>query len=376
MLSPLPAAPDRSPESGVAPYTASLIRAMPTGVDLTVLAQRDVAQQQLGVAAVVPAWTPNLLLPIQVKTALARVKPDVLHMQHEFNLYGGLIQGALLTLMMIALRRRGLTTVATVHGVVAPDDVTTEFLARNGLPRSRRMVRVAFASAYRAIDACTDLLIVHHEHFRGVLEIAYGVQGEKVVVIPPGAPERDNSIHRIQKIPGKHILALGFLTGYKIPEILVETAESDAIPGATFTFCVGANPRITDRGYRSRYAALERRVRALGSRAKWNGYIPDESLEDMLNSADVLVLPYTECVSVSAVAALARRSQTRICYSRPLRPLFGSGPLEFELNSVALGEAIARALTMEADSSFSGFTSWTEAAQATQAAWIRALTLR
>ena len=376
MLSPLPAPEGQPPESGVAAYTEYLVRSAAPYADITVLAQKRAAPSSLGPATSARVWSPSLIIPFQVRTAVSRVRPDIFHVQHEFNLYGGLVQGELLTILMLSLRRRGIRTVTTVHGVVAPEDVTPEFLERNALPRSQALVRRAFYAAYRSIDASSDLLIVHHEYFRSVLVGPYGAPSRKVFVIPPGVAGGNESVHPLRKRSAQNILALGFLTGYKAPEVLVEVAESTALPGATFTFCVGANPRITDRKYQVRYADLERRVRALGPRAKWEGYIPDEALASTFEEADVLVLPYTECVSVSAVAALAFRSRTRICHSRPLRPLFGVSPYEFELNSVALTEALVHALSSDADSSDFGSASWDDAAQATLGAWSHMLTLR
>jgi glycosyltransferase involved in cell wall biosynthesis len=235
---------------------------------------------------------------------------------------------------------------------------------------------MAFGIAYRAIAASSDLLIVHHQYFRQVLAQSYGIQSSKVVVIPHGAPDANGAHHRDANPSRRRILILGFLAGYKLPEILVEVAKMDAVPNATFDFCVGANPRIRDRAYLRRYGELERQVRGLGSRAIWHGYIPEDSLAATIDQADVVVLPYAECVSVGGVAALAQRSRTPICYSRPLRPLFGPGPLEFELDGPALADAIIRSFSAGATPLVSGFASWTDAARATEAVWSRLLTLR
>jgi glycosyltransferase involved in cell wall biosynthesis len=293
----------------------------------------------------------------------------VLHVQHEFNLYGGLFQSALLTVALISMRRKGTRILTTVHGVVDPDEVTSAFLQRNSLPRSARVVRAGFRVAYRALAASSDILIVHHDHFREVLIEAYGVAEKQLLTIKPGAnlagPEERREVRRGQ------VLTLGFLTGYKLPEVVVEVAESETLPGTRFRFCVGKNPRIDDRGYAARYAELERRVRALGARAEWSGYIPDAELDAAFANAEVLVLPYTECVSTSAVAAAAQRSRTAICYSRALRPLFGEGPLEFELNAPALTGALSRALNGNIGSTTDQFIPWAEAADLTQAAWRR-----
>lgn len=369
LVSPVPARTDQLPESGVAAYAAQLVSAMSHDVDVTVLAQATATPGLLGNARVKPTWTPNHKLPGQVRRAVSELRPDVLHVQHEFNLYGGLFQSALLTAALISMRRKGTRILTTVHGVVDPAEVTPELLQRNSLPRSARVVRAGFRLAYRALAASSDILIVHHNHFREVLIDAYGIPEKQLLTIKPGAnlagPEERREVRRGQ------VLTLGFLTGYKLPEVVVEVAESAALPATKFRFCVGKNPRIDDRGYAARYADLERRIKALGDRAEWSGYIPDAELDAAFASAEVLVLPYTECVSTSAVAAVAQRSRTAICYSRALRPLFGEGPLEFELNAPALTGALSRALNGNGGPTTDQFIPWAEAARLTEAAWRR-----
>ena len=366
----MPARTDQMPESGVAAYSAALVAALSNDFDVTVLAQASATPQLLGNARVIPTWTPNRQLPGQVRREVSKLEPDVLHIQHEFNLYGGLFQGALLMAAVISMRRKGTRILTTVHGVVDPAEVSPAFLRRNSLPSSARVARAGFRVAYRALAASSDILIVHHDHFREVLIEAYGVPEKQLLTIKPGAnlaagPDERREVKRGQ------VLTLGFLTGYKLPEVVVEVAESATLPGTQFRFCVGQNPRIDDRGYAARYADLERRVRALGDRAEWSGYIPDEDLDAAFASAEVLVLPYTECVSTSAVAAAAQRSRTAICYSRALRPLFGAGPLEFELNAPALTGALSRALNGNSGPMTDQFIPWSEAAGLTEAAWRR-----
>jgi glycosyltransferase involved in cell wall biosynthesis len=333
-----------------------------------VLAQVSAGPQALGNAKVMPTWTPNHELPGQVRRALAVLRPDLLHVQHEFNLYGGLAQGAWLIAGLIGMRRRGAPILTTVHGVVDPMEVSQEFLRRNSLPSSVRMVRMGFRAAYRAVAASSDILIVHHDHFRRVLIDSYQIPERKVRTIRPGA-NLSIAAEGDENTRGHEVLVLGFLTGYKLPEVVIEVAESAALPGTTFRFCVGKNPRLNDRAYAARYADLERRVVELENRAEWSGYIPDEDLAAAFSRAAVLVLPYTECVSASAVAAAAQRSRTTICYSRPLRPLFGASPLEFELNASALTDALQRALSGVREAATDQFIPWTEVAALTADVW-------
>jgi glycosyltransferase involved in cell wall biosynthesis len=368
LLSPMPARAGQTPESGVAAYTASLLAKVSNKVDVTVLAQASTIADVVGNVKVVPTWTANRRLPGQLRRALARISPDVLHVQHEFNLYGGLAQGALLTASLFAMRLQGMRIATTIHGVVDPSEVTAEFVLRNSLPGSRTMIRGAFRAAYWGLAQSSNLLIVHHEYFRRLLVNSYGLPESKILTIRPGvSPSSDGGLDDKGRKP--QVLMLGFLTGYKLPEIVVDVAESTALPGVQFRFCMGKNPRVRDRAYSARYAALEKRVRAMRGRAEWSGYIPDDEFDTAVANAAVLVLPYTECVSVSGIAAAAQRFRTTVCHSRPLRPLFGAGALEFELTAASLAGALSSAFAGVSGSSIDQFTPWDETARLTEEAW-------
>src|SRR5438105_14775779 len=94
LVSPVPAQSDQLPESGVAAYTASLVSALPTSVDVTILAQATAHSGTIGPARILPTWTPDRRVARQVPRAIEASAPDLAHVQHEFNLYGGLLQGA------------------------------------------------------------------------------------------------------------------------------------------------------------------------------------------------------------------------------------------------------------------------------------------
>lgn len=371
MLSPLPT--DRGErQSGVAAYTSALLQALSPDTDVMAIAQRDAQAGSLGPAQIVPTWTPDARVAAQVWRAIRRWPADLLHVQHEFNLYGGVLPTSLLTAGLFGTRRsrippRSLPIVTTIHGVIDPADVTDSLLRRNGLPGPPSLIRLAFKASYRMISAASDTIIVHHEHFGELLAADYGIPQAKVRTVPmgsepPRASARDGA-------GGRHVLVLGFLTGYKLPELVADVAESASFPGGFFRFCVGRHPRIDNPTYRERYRRLQERVQRLAGRAEWLGYVSDEQLRSTLAEADILVLPYTECISMSGVAALADSAGLSICYSRPLRPLFGPGPLEFELSEEALVASLDRAVVESPAGGRTIFAPWPDAAAATENLW-------
>jgi len=365
MLTPVPSRGE--PLSGVAAYAASLTGATSEDVDLSLIVQRSADVEAWTGRSLAPSWTRSPALPLQVFRAVRERQLDLLHVQHEFNLYGGVLQSFLLTGVLAAVRRRGTKVVTTLHGIVDPADVDTDFLVANGLPHSVALARAGLASGYRTLCAASDIVIVHHEHFRQVLVTKYRVRSAKIAVVPLGTASRLVGVRRETGPP--QVLVLGFLTGYKRPEVVAEVAEACAMPGVVFRFCVGRNPVNTTDAYEQRYQGLERRIRALPGRATWSGYIPDDELEEAFLRARVLVLPYTECLSASAVASMALACGTTIVYSSALEPLFGPGPLQFDLERSSLEGAIGRALAGAANDVVPFLASWDAVAEATESVW-------
>jgi glycosyltransferase involved in cell wall biosynthesis len=342
--------------------------------EVVVLAGADTPLRSIGDATVVPTWSPDTRCVAEVMRALRSLRPDVVHLQHEFNLFGGLLPTALLTGAIASGRFVGRPPVVTIHGVVDKNAVTPAFLAMNDLPASPSAARASLSLAYRSIAKASAKVIVHHRHFKQVLTDSFNVNAEKVNVIPFGVDAQlPNRPHPDTGVTGSpRVLVFGFLTSYKSPELVVKLAEEQLIPEAHFRFCVGINPRSTSPEYRQRYSELSARVQRLGGRAVWSGYAPDHELPDIFGSSDIVVLPYTECLSGSAVASLAQAHGVSVCYSRELRPLFGESSAEFELTTASLARAITTTHGRKQTHSPRGI-SWADTAELNELTWVDAV---
>ena len=69
---------------------------MPTEVQFVVLGQASAREETTSNITILPTWTADLRLPQQIRRAIRRIRPHLLHVQHEFSLYGGLAQGGLM----------------------------------------------------------------------------------------------------------------------------------------------------------------------------------------------------------------------------------------------------------------------------------------
>ena len=386
VVSPLPARNVARPESGVAQYVALLAGQLQADGEVRILGQKGccVAALPADVTAE-ECWRPGLWAARDVDRRLEELRPSVIHLQHEYSLFGGLVATARMT-SVVGRRSKECQVVTTLHSVVSPGMADASFLRRNGFPPIAVLGRLALRVSLRRIRSASSVVVVHHEYFRGILVEAYGFDPGRVRVIPMGSGEarkesdgarllgHGENTGAVSSSSGSGrlpvALVFGFLASYKLPELVVAAARRMKDCDVRFAFCVGFNRRARTRRYRRRYEALHRAVAELGEQASWCGYIPDEAVAKVFARSDVLVLPYTDCVSVSAVAGLAASYGVAVCYSSVLEPVLGVGGCRFALTAESLEDAIRRALAGGAwKSSTVEIVPWTEVAQETVMAW-------
>ena len=329
----------RQPPSGVANYIYNLLSSGTLKCDVTIIAQRGCkAGEPAPHLTVAEVWGPNRHATLSILRTLARDRPNVLHLHHEFRLFGS-ISGSALVYLGAALFRRRTNIVVTVHGVVSKHNVSGTLLGRKNSRTTQYIGSLAFVATYKYLGWLADDIIVLHDAFQEVMAADYGLES---TVIPIGIPSTATSgVSRDDAT----VMMFGFLTAYKYPELVLELAEANCIPNARYLISVARNPRDHGTAYDSRYQAIERRARALGDHAQWFPYLDEQTLAELLERATVLVLPYTSLVAATAVGAQAVGSGTAVCYSTALEPIFGSGPAMFEMNLSSLTSAVIAALS-------------------------------
>lgn len=371
VISPLPERLTTDcPPSGVAQYTARFLAAYEGGWDVAAIGQRN-SRPISGAPriAVLPTWRPGWAATWDVFTTLKRLHPKVIHMQHELRLYGGITPTLGLTVILNWFRWRGTYTVITLHGVPHPADVQSQGILPR-FPGSRRLAKPLMLLYLRLVLATCDAIVVMSGVFRERLLAAFPSQSGKVHVIPLGVSSKANfesrgSPKRVRHRP--HAVAFGFLTSYKRPELIVDACEQRLLDDFEVTLSVARNPRDTSVSMEARYAALDARASRC-SQLSWHHYLSDAELEELLSTADVLILPYVACVASSAVAALAEDAKVPVAYSKPLEELFGRTRASFELTPQALADAV-RAVVYEGIAVTTPHASWKEVAAATSALW-------
>lgn len=286
-------------------YSRYLCGELDQRLQLRVLAERDERNSALPLRSVHPAWSPGSHLVTDILRAIGTARNQVVHIQYEFNMYGG-ARGALQTISMLrTLRRRGIATVVTMHAVVLPSQVDRNFLSTFSLPQfpySELVVREGFRLFYHLVGRSADRVIVHTEVMRDQLAKFYGVPHYKTVAIPIGIPEKPARIVRpranwLERLDGRpYALFFGYLLRRKGLETLIDAfaAVKQDVPEALLVLAGGELE-----AHREYAEGLKQRAASspCGRDIIFTSFVGEEDIAWLFHHARMAVLPYTTTVA-------------------------------------------------------------------------------
>lgn len=218
---------------------------------------------------------------------------DVVSLQHEFGIYGGLAGGHILAF----LRDLRVPVVTTHHTVLAtPDD-----------------------NQRRAMDQLAELstrMVVMTERSRDMLRTVYNVPDGKIDLIVHGIPDRPFADPNVRKdqfgVDGRHVgLTFGLLSPNKgiehvlqaLPDVIRE------VPDFVYLILGATHPSLVrTEGERYRIS-LERMAKELGIQKHvifYNRFVELDELTEFIGAADLYITPYLNAAqAVSGTLAYA-----------------------------------------------------------------------
>jgi len=237
----------------------------------------------------------------------------VVHLQHEFNMFGGLLSVILipwlLFLINFVLRRK---VTATFHEIFSPKLINKNFMQANNLDLPVWIAKIVFYFYFKlTILLFINKVIVHDDFFKNILKNEYHF-ANKVVTIAHGVENLNWSMNQIearQKLGldknKKVLMFFGFLAGYKGVELLIEgfkklknREDYQLIIAGGKVKRVASDPR-----YQAWLDKIMTDCKTLGIQTP--GFVKNEDIETYFRSSDLLILPYLTPQSMSGIMALA-----------------------------------------------------------------------
>jgi glycosyltransferase involved in cell wall biosynthesis len=221
--------------------------------------------------------------------------PDVVHVQHEFGLFGHLGIGGLYSYFYYP-RLRDQTVVTTLHEVESLGEITgynkiMEFLGTRG----RRFLTWP-------LFRWSDAIIVHNERSKEILE---DIGVENVNVVPHGVVqgETKNKIEAKDYLNFKHdrkvVTIFGFINKFKGHDRVVE--QIDELHDDIVIYIAGRPSSTGADKYRDKLieAAKEK---GCENKLEFHGYVQNEEFPFLFGASDLLVFPYRHITESGAMS--------------------------------------------------------------------------
>lgn len=168
-------------------------------IDLIVYADKNPKNLQIkGCGEVRPVWSKSPKFIIEIFNELRKDKPDVVHLQQELNMFGGIATVLLFPLLVLLIKLLGIKLIVTLHASVYKKQINNDFVELfNKNPKVIRpfVLKLLFYWIFIPTSIFADGIIVHTNLSKDILTKDYFVDKNKVTVIRTAIPEkpRDNS---------------------------------------------------------------------------------------------------------------------------------------------------------------------------------------
>jgi len=309
---------------GVSSYTQNLVSSLrKAGVNVTVLSGElpKMKTKTDCEANVLRCWKRGALYPFQIFKNVIHVDAELIHVQHEFFLYGGMFSAILFPVLLILLKLLRKNLVVTLHGVIPVSAVNKQFLVENGMAGPAILVKFGSIFLSRIITSISNVVVVHEKFLAKVLKKDYGCPGEKIKVIPIGVKELKSEItspvakEKIGLRDKTVILFFGYITPYKGVDRLIEGFGRLAKEHQDWILVIsgGEHPRLhTMPSYGKYVFGLRQRAQEIApNQIIFMDHITDRDIE-FFPAADVMVFPYKTGISSSATFTIA------LAYKKPI----------------------------------------------------------
>jgi len=271
---------------GIAQYTGHFVDALrKSGVDAATIAEET--------------WQANTpWYPLKILAQINRTKPDVVHIQHEYLLFGKGEYGALLIPLLLLLKVFHRAVILTLHSVISITTLTPSFFEEYTRRKSlATLKRIGVLALTKLLVSLSGRVIVHTHSAKQVLIHEYKVPSRKISVIShPSAVVREN--HKpAEKIT--FVLFAGFVKPSKGIESLIQAMKEVHQNHPHVKLRISgevSNHNPASSKYRD---SLQELAKGLGISELIEfdfRFLPEREFEQTISSASIVVLPYVDQV--------------------------------------------------------------------------------
>lgn len=253
-------------------------------------------------------WDNNWKLPWQIVRQVWIDKIELIHLQHEFNMYGKVWGLVTFPTTLFLLKLLGRRVVATIHAIPKLSEIDKVFLEMMKIDKicpNSGLARIFFRFFLGTVAKLVDKVIVHSDYTKLVCETDYKMRNVEVIPIgvcrayPRSFFEKSKEVNRWEKLKSdKYILFFGYILERKGLEQLL----------LAFKKCLIDRPKLKLvlaggflKGYEDYVVKIKKIVEklGLGDNVVFTGFVNGREVDCLYENTQVVVLPYVRSISSS-----------------------------------------------------------------------------
>ncbi len=271
-------------------------------------------------------WKKGVFPYISIIKYIYSKKAQVVHVQHEFKTYGGILSAILFPWFILALRLLRLKVVITSHGIVSRKQLSKDFLEGFGLSYNLLnlfLVKSFLTYSYKLIIYFANCTTVHSPFLREILTNEYKCSPKKVVFVEHGIreikdisllPKNPKIYKKYPKLKNKNIiLVFGYFSPRKGFEFLLEgfsdLIKSEKVDNWIMVFAGDVNKEFLP--YKLKIDKLIKNKK-LDKYTLITGFIDAVEVDEFYRLAKISVIPAAYSFNTSGALAMT------LAYRKPL----------------------------------------------------------
>jgi glycosyltransferase involved in cell wall biosynthesis len=256
---------------------------------------------------VIKAWTSDSIeYPFRILRTVSKWKPEVIHIQHEYWLFGRDFHSISFILLLLLLGFVNRPVFVTMHQIVPREELTSSFFQKRNSKRFTTVKTVYKILYDRLIERLSSAIIVHLQIAKRILVNDYSFAENRIHVIPHGisidvenTSLTDSMAKDLLNLQDKRVLLFfGEIRRGKGLEFVIKAMPriTALYPNCVCLIAGQFNPNSSpeSRDYLKELEALSRNLKLEEKVIFKAQFIPDSDIPIYFAAADVVLLPYSE----------------------------------------------------------------------------------
>ncbi len=284
----------------ILPYLAKRRKVLIAAEDIGTKKSFSVGQNML-VKRIWQKGNPLSLIEL-TKFILKQDKIKSVMVQFEFNVLGGTLLNLMLLAMLAILRVRGKKITFELHQVLTDiGELSRHINVTN--PVLQAIYNAGLRVFYTAVGIVSNEVIVFEEELKTRLKSF--VQSKKInVLCLPVERGKTLAKRAARKKLGLAqdefiMLQFGFINGYKGIDWILAALNGAKNKGQRLLIAGGQNPYLKDRPFYQKYYNSILREAKKHAHVTYSDFVPEDKVYLYFAASDLVVLPYTACMSAS-----------------------------------------------------------------------------